>query len=71
MHRGDWYGSTVNLAARLAREATPNEALVSDATRGQVEFSSQARRELMLQGVEHPVVAWRIGVGAPTGTGPS
>jgi adenylate cyclase len=70
MHRGDWYGRAVNLAARLAREATPNEALVSDATRsatrGEVEFSSQARRELMLQGVEQPVVAWRIAVGAPT-----
>jgi adenylate cyclase len=68
MHRGDWYGRAVNLAARLAREATPNEALVSDATRsatrGQVEFSSLARRELMLRGVEQPVVAWRIGVGA-------
>jgi class 3 adenylate cyclase len=29
----DWYGSAVNVAARLASEAGPNEALVSAATR--------------------------------------
>ena len=28
MRGGDWYGSAVNLAARLAGEATPNEALI-------------------------------------------
>jgi adenylate cyclase len=30
---GDWYGSSVNVAARLAGEATANEALISWATR--------------------------------------
>ena len=29
----DWYGSTVNVAARLASEAGPNEALVSATSR--------------------------------------
>jgi class 3 adenylate cyclase len=60
----DWYGSAVNVAARLADEAEPNEALVSAATRAAANGAQsrrlQARRELVLRGVEHPVATWRM-----------
>jgi class 3 adenylate cyclase len=60
----DWYGSAVNVAARLAAEAEPNEALVSAATRaaarGQFAPSLAARGELVLRGVDRPVAAWRL-----------
>jgi class 3 adenylate cyclase len=60
----DWYGSAVNVAARLAREAEPNEALVSGATRaaarGDLARRLGAPRELLLRGLERPVAAWRL-----------
>ena len=60
----DWYGSAVNVAARLAREAQPNEALISATThalaRGRLRERLTARRELALRGVERPVAAWRL-----------
>jgi class 3 adenylate cyclase len=60
----DWYGSSVNVAARLAGEAEPNQALVSAATRaaacGALERSLGARREVILRGVGQPVSAWRL-----------
>lgn len=60
----DWYGSAVNLAARLADEAEPNEALISAATRdavgGQDVRSLADRRELALRGVGRPISAWRL-----------
>ena len=60
----DWYGSAVNLAARLADEAEPNEALISAATRdavgGQDVRSLADRRELALRGVGRSVSAWRL-----------
>jgi adenylate cyclase len=60
----DWYGGAVNVAARLAAEAEPNQALVSAATRAGVgERATQAladRRELSLRGVGQPVSAWRL-----------
>jgi adenylate cyclase len=58
----DWYGSTVNVAARLASEAAPNEALVSGTSRTAASHDLPRRlgrrRELQLRGVEQPVVAW-------------
>jgi class 3 adenylate cyclase len=64
MHGDDWYGNAVNVAARLMDEAEPNEALISWATRsaarGELEVSLKDRRELLLHGVEHPVVAWGL-----------
>ncbi|HEY6526420.1 MAG TPA: adenylate/guanylate cyclase domain-containing protein [Solirubrobacteraceae bacterium] len=58
----DWYGSTVNVAARLASEAGPNEALVSGTSRtaasNDLPRPLGRRRELQLRGVEQPVVAW-------------
>jgi adenylate cyclase len=58
----DWYGSTVNVAARLASESGPNEALISATSRAAVGGDPPRplgrRRELHLRGLEHPVVAW-------------
>jgi adenylate cyclase len=62
MRGWDWYGNAVNVAARLASEAGPNEALVSATSR--IAASSDlsrplgGRRELHLRGLKHPVVAW-------------
>jgi class 3 adenylate cyclase len=67
MRDGDWYGSSVNLAARLARAAGPNEALISMATQSaahQLESPLNSRCELVLRGVEQPMVAWRLGADA-------
>jgi len=67
MRDGDWYGSSVNLAARLARAAGPNEALISMATQSaahQLESPLNRRCELVLRGVEQPMVAWRLGADA-------
>ena len=60
----DWYGTSVNVAARLAGEAEPNEALISSATRaaarGDLPRELRNRRELVLRGVERPIVGWRL-----------
>jgi class 3 adenylate cyclase len=60
----DWYGGTVNVAARLAAEAEPNQALVSGTTRaaarGKLEHELRARSDLPLRGLERPVPAWRL-----------
>jgi class 3 adenylate cyclase len=61
----DWYGSAVNVAARLAAEAEPGQALVSAATRAAAGGSAAVRlgdrRELRLRGMGQPVSAWRLG----------
>jgi class 3 adenylate cyclase len=60
----DWYGSAVNVAARLADRAKPNEALVSDATwtLARCEFTKPVnkRRELVLRGLDRRVAAWTL-----------
>jgi adenylate cyclase len=60
----DWYGGAVNLAARLAAEAGPNEALVSSAThaasRGRLERSLVAGNDLVLRGMSRPISVWRL-----------
>jgi class 3 adenylate cyclase len=60
----DWYGSAVNLAARLADEARPNEVLVSAATReaasGRLSRRLGSPRELVLRGLERPIATWRL-----------
>jgi adenylate cyclase len=65
---GDWYGSTVNLAARLAREAKPNEALVSGSTQAAADAEQRdvltLHGEVALRGLASPVVVWRL---EPTG----
>jgi class 3 adenylate cyclase len=58
----DWYGSTVNVAARLAGQAGINEALVSAtslaAASGDLPRPLGRRRLLALRGLERPVVVW-------------
>ena len=64
MRGGDWYGSSVNVAARLAREADANEALISWTTRGAIRddpgWSHKTGHEISLRGVAHPVAVWRL-----------
>ena len=66
----DWYGSTVNVAARLASQAGPNEALVSAGSRaalsGDISRPLGSRRQVRLRGVESPVVVWCLGGDAST-----
>jgi class 3 adenylate cyclase len=60
----DWYGASVNIAARLAAAADPNEALISGATRtaayDRVDLALDRPRDIPLRGVEVPVNAWRL-----------
>jgi adenylate cyclase len=60
----DWYGSAVNVAARLAQEAEPNQVLVSSATqaaaRGELERALVGRREISLRGVGRPISVSRL-----------
>jgi class 3 adenylate cyclase len=62
--RSDWYGSAVNVAARLAAQARPNEALVSEATwamaRCELVKPVDKPRELILKGLDRRVAAWRL-----------
>jgi class 3 adenylate cyclase len=64
MRDGDWYGSAVNVAARLADVARPNEALVSDATQAIADAGARSalccRDEVDLRGVAQPMVVWRL-----------
>jgi class 3 adenylate cyclase len=61
---GDWYGSAVNVAARLADRARPNEALVSEATWAMARCEHtrpvDTPRELVLKGLDRRVAAWRL-----------
>ena len=60
----DWYGSVVNVAARLADQAEPNQALISGTTvqaaMGELSRPPKAQREIVVRGVERPIVAWRL-----------
>jgi adenylate cyclase len=60
----DWYGSAVNVAARLADQARPNEALISEATwataRCEHTKPVDKPRELVLRGLDRRVAAWRL-----------
>jgi adenylate cyclase len=60
----DWFGSAVNVAARLADEAEPNQALISGSTLSEamraLSRPPKVRRELVLRGIESPIVAWRL-----------
>ena len=61
---GDFYGHTVNLAARLSARAEGGRVLVNDVVMesagqtGQIAFLPAG--ELELKGIEGPVAAWRV-----------
>ena len=63
MDEGDWYGRAVNVAARLAGAAEPNEALVSDTTHAAAARARAAlrRRDVVgLRGVGTPIGVWPL-----------
>jgi class 3 adenylate cyclase/YHS domain-containing protein len=71
---GDWFGSTVNLAARISGEAGGGEVLLSDATRAAagplegIELHERGQREL--RNVAAPVVLYAaVREGARTSAG--
>lgn len=59
---GDYYGETVNLAARLVGSAMPSTVLVSEALRDQVgaDFTFEAVEPLILKGFADPIPAYRV-----------
>jgi class 3 adenylate cyclase len=61
---GDWYGGAVNVAARLAAQARPSEALISANTRAAIDRATARGlrdcRELSLRGVARPVGVWSL-----------
>ena len=70
---GDWFGATVNVAARVSGIAAGGEVLVTEATRevagdvGEVDFHERGRRAL--RNVEEPVLLYaavwrRVGSGS-------
>jgi class 3 adenylate cyclase len=54
----------VNVAARLAGEAQPNEARISAAIRAAARAGLTRdlglERELVLRGIDRPISAWRL-----------
>jgi class 3 adenylate cyclase len=60
---GDYYGSVVNLASRLADQAVPQEVLATtelvDAARGSCQFEPAGRR--MVKGFDQAVTVWSLG----------
>lgn len=70
---GDYYGETVNLAARLVRSATPSTLLVSQTVRDFVReaFTFQSFDPLVLKGFAEPVPVYgvqRAGYGTVSAT---
>jgi class 3 adenylate cyclase len=68
--RRDWYGHVVNVTARLAAAAAPDQVLVSETTRRLLtprpDLSLGVGRELTLRGVRAPVRVWEApAVSAP------
>jgi adenylate cyclase len=57
---GDWFGSTVNLAARVAGEAAGGEVLVSEATRSALvrpeRFNFRERGRVQLRNISEPAL---------------
>lgn len=64
LHDGDWYGSAVNVAARLVDAARPNQALVSYTTRDAAGVGGRrvlsGRHEVGLRGVRLPLGVWPL-----------
>jgi len=59
---GDWFGSTVNVASRLAARARPNAVLVTEAVRdcaGEDAFAWSEAGEKKLKGLNKPIKTYR------------
>jgi adenylate cyclase len=59
---GDYFGHTVNLAARLLSEAQPSEVLVTEEVvdeAGSGPYAFKEPRDVELHGFAHPVRVWR------------
>ena len=59
---GDYFGPTVNLAARLADQAVPGEVLVNDAVAEAAHRPVGVAGRRMLKGFSDPVAVWSLGV---------
>jgi adenylate cyclase len=61
-HDGDYYGSTVNLASRIASQAVAGMVLVSGAVidESDGEFVYEAMEPVALKGIEDPVLVYRV-----------
>jgi class 3 adenylate cyclase len=58
---GDYLGVDVNIAARLAQEAAPDEILISEAVRRRLDgVEVKRRRRFSVKGVPQDVTAYRI-----------
>jgi class 3 adenylate cyclase len=59
---GDYYGETVNLAARLVRAATPSTLLVSETVRDRAgaAFTFQPLGPLVQKGFAEPTPVYRV-----------
>jgi len=59
---GDWFGSTVNLAARVAGEASGGEVLLTESTRSAAappeQFSFHERGRVQLRNVSEPILVF-------------
>ncbi len=81
-HEGQYVGSAVNIAARLAQQAGPGELLVSDLVRGLLRTSGappmRQREGIVLKGIKEPLLVYEVKVeahdrkpaGLPAGGGP-
>jgi adenylate cyclase len=59
---GDWYGPTVNVAARLTARARPSSLLATEAVRelaGDGEFSWTEAGRKRIKGLKQPIPVWR------------
>lgn len=64
---GDWYGRTVNLAARLCDVATPRTALVTHdllEAAGELGAGHTERGPLRIRGLDEPAVVYELGTAA-------
>ena len=63
---GDYFGVDVNVAARLAQQASPDEVLVSDAALGELDAESvkaKKKRRFKVKGVPDDLQAYSINPG--------
>jgi class 3 adenylate cyclase len=52
---GDLFGTTVNVAARVASVASGGESVISESARARVDVATSTSREVDLKGVPEPM----------------